>query len=741
MFRTTVATLFLLTTVMGSASAASLYPLADPKLEAAADRLRQKDYHAALQQARDGQDGGVRDLITGDAAFRLEQFDEALPALTAAAARFPLLADYALLRKGQILAKLGNHGEALTAAQTIMKEHPESILLREAHFLAAESLFSLGQMSAARDACRSFVEKYPTGSDSLKASYLAAQALVRMGEPARGAAELRTIWLSNPGVSLADDVDKTLKELPPDVRSPFTPEELFRRSLALYDARKFSEAVQQMESLLEGPVSPEFAGRLWLKIGQAQFRLRRFADADKSFNKIDGSSQRKEQQEELDYWRARLLEKMGKNTEAYSSFIRLAMEAPASPYADNALFESAVTMKSLGKTAEAGQLFSRLVQTYPDSTFQTRAAWEAGWERLAAGDPKSATGYFQKLAADPKTSEQGLFWLARAFEGAGDAEQAAEVRGRLLRDYPYGYYALVASRTAAEPPLPSIPPLDLAVELPMPQGMERIKAFITFGLAAEARQELSRLKGKGGAGKSRMDRSIARLYLELGDYAAAMRLFQKSGSKGNADGGPSWSITHPVPFRDVVARHAAQSRLRQDLVYAVMRAESSFSPSVVSPAGAVGLMQLMPTTAKMMQPRSPLKNVTNQLTIPDYNIFLGTRHLRDLLDQYKGDEVLAVAAYNAGAGNVNRWVKTIGTDDREAFIEQIPFAETRAYVKKVLAGAAIYRGLYGKGLFTPIAPQPTPPSPTAPAPPTDEPENMEEAHPAHPTRTAPVSQS
>jgi soluble lytic murein transglycosylase len=737
MFRILLITL-LLTTFTVAAQGAPLFPLPDQQLEAAADRLRQKDYQGALKLAQQGKESGARDLISGEAAFRLERYEEAIPSLSTAVTRFPLLADYVLLRKAQSLVRLERHEEALATARALIREYPDSILIREALFLAADSQFRLGQMPAARDAFRGFVEKYPSGNDSLKASYLAALALVRANEPVRGAAELRTLWLNNPASSVAADVDKALRELPPDTLPPLTQEELYKRTLALYDAKAYNDAVVQLEALTKGETSPEFGARVCLKLGQAQFRLRRYGDAEQTLSRIDGTLLKKEHQEELAYWRTRSLEKIGKNGDATAAYLRLAGDMPDSPYADNALYEAATTLKSQGKTAEAGQLFAQLVRNYPDSAFKPRATWEAGWERLAAADPKGAVEHFQKLLNAEETAEQGLYWLARALETAGELERAQECRWRLLREYPYGYYAQVALRSNAAPPLPAIVPLDLATELPIPPGMERTKAFITLGMAPEARKELLRLKGKG-PGKVRTDRAMARLYLELGDYAAAMRLFQKSGSKGNAETGSTWSITHPVPFRGEVTRHAAQSRLSQELVYAVMRAESSFSPTITSPAGAIGLMQLMPATAKAMKPRSSLKAVTGRLTIPDYNISLGTRHLRDLLNQYEGDEVLAIAAYNAGASNVNRWVKSFGLKDRDAFIEQIPFGETRNYVKKVLSGAAIYRGLYGKGVFTPPSAAP-PAAPPAPLP-ADDPDEQEEAHPTMPSGTTRVSQS
>ena len=106
-------------------------------------------------------------------------------------------------------------------------------------------------------------------------------------------------------------------------------------------------------------------------------------------------------------------------------------------------------------------------------------------------------------------------------------------------------------------------------------------------------------------------------------------------------------------------------------------------------------MQLMPATAQMTAgyksktPYNPL-----WLTDPEYNIKLGTKHLRELLDQYHQDTVYTLAAYNAGAGAVNRWRKAFGALERDEFIENIPYQETRDYVKKIVAQMPVYQALY-----------------------------------------------
>ncbi|HEY6837431.1 MAG TPA: lytic transglycosylase domain-containing protein, partial [Geobacteraceae bacterium] len=128
-----------------------------------------------------------------------------------------------------------------------------------------------------------------------------------------------------------------------------------------------------------------------------------------------------------------------------------------------------------------------------------------------------------------------------------------------------------------------------------------------------------------------------------------------------------------------------------------IKAESSFSPTALSPVGAVGLMQLMPATAAIVLDGKGNKGGADRLTRPEVNIRAGVKHLKDLLALYDGNPVAAIAAYNAGAGNVNKWRKRFGALPPDQFIESIPFGETREYVKRVLATADIYNRLYHIG--------------------------------------------
>jgi soluble lytic murein transglycosylase len=133
-----------------------------------------------------------------------------------------------------------------------------------------------------------------------------------------------------------------------------------------------------------------------------------------------------------------------------------------------------------------------------------------------------------------------------------------------------------------------------------------------------------------------------------------------------------------------------------DLLQALMREESALDPRAVSPVGAIGLTQLMLPTAREIarQLRMPRPS-RSDLMKSAVNIRIGARYLGQLIRKFDGSVPLAVAAYNAGGGAVSRWVEARGALDLDEFVEEIPYDETRGYVKRVLRSFAAYRLLYG----------------------------------------------
>jgi soluble lytic murein transglycosylase len=155
-------------------------------------------------------------------------------------------------------------------------------------------------------------------------------------------------------------------------------------------------------------------------------------------------------------------------------------------------------------------------------------------------------------------------------------------------------------------------------------------------------------------------------------------------------------LRFPLRHRTLVDRYADERQLDPAWVYGVLRQESAFTADVRSSAGAVGLMQLMPATARRVAREYKMAAPSDKALIdPETNISLGTGYLRMMLDDLSSNRILATAAYNAGPHRVKRWLPP-DTMDADIWIELIPFRETRLYVQRVMAYAAIYERRLGE---------------------------------------------
>lgn len=167
---------------------------------------------------------------------------------------------------------------------------------------------------------------------------------------------------------------------------------------------------------------------------------------------------------------------------------------------------------------------------------------------------------------------------------------------------------------------------------------------------------------------------------------------------------------YPFPYRATVESYSSRWKVDKFLTIAVMKVESNFSEAAHSQSGAIGLMQIMPETAAWIayqlgeSPEETIDDIKN-LREPETNIRYGTWYLAELEYEFKGNDVLALAAYNAGRGNVHEWIKENHWNEKFSDVDKIPYAETRDYVKRVLHCREKYAKLYSTNDFisTPIA--------------------------------------
>ena len=666
------------------AFAHNLNKLSDEALTTAAERMKVRDFSGAHDAALKSTDQAARPFLLGMSALRLELWEEAASQLAVAADSYPLLADYALYHQGLALSKLRRWDQALPPLYKLLKQYPDSSQARAAMILYADTLAAGGYYKEAQQSYASFIERYPSGSDAISALFGSALCRDKQGDPASAAATLRVIWLNYPGSPFAAKAAEELLRLTAaGVKTErYTSAELFKRASILYDLGRGSQAAQAFAEVPVGGQSEEFTARLRLKTGQALFKARRYQEAQAVFKNATQKESAGNLANEASYWLARSLDKTGNRDEAFAMYMRLAESSKSGNVADDSLLEAAYLKRFQRKWSESLQLFRVYIAKHPDQEKTAAVMWEAAWASYQSRDYQGAAAYLKKLAEREEWREKALYWLGKSLTATGDAKGAEASFAALAAEYPFGYYALICDRWSALAQFPQLPKSVIG-SLPMPAGFEREKALITLGMVNEAARELSRSKKKNPAG-------IARLYLEMDNYNGALHAIeQERPKKGEKESLIAWGINYPLAFNEEVAKHAALNGIPESLIYAIMRTESNYFPAALSPVGAVGLMQIMPSTAETIS-----KGASARLATPELNIRLGAKHLKSLLDLYDKNVQLAAAAYNAGAGNVKKWQKGLGALPRDEFVESIPFRETREYVKKVVTAMELYQRLY-----------------------------------------------
>lgn len=316
---------------------------------------------------------------------------------------------------------------------------------------------------------------------------------------------------------------------------------------------------------------------------------------------------------------------------------------------------------------------------------------------LRANDFAAAKVAIEKMPAALRREHAWTYWHARALAEEGrHAEAQITLRSISQKRTFYGKLAAEDLGESLQLPPRAAPPSPEAVaEFDGDPAFERAIALHRLGMRYEAALEWNWRLRQANGGQGMTDAQL----LAAAEYARSRGVLDRmiSTSERTRDEF-DFEQRYPAPHREVLARHAKQVGLDEPLLYGLIRQESRFIHDAKSSAGAMGLMQLMPNTARYMARRVGFSDFQQtRLTEPETNVMLGTAYLRLVLDDLDGHPVLAAAAYNAGPSRARTWRGTLTRPVEGAiFAETIPFNETRDYVKKVMSNAVIYATLFGE---------------------------------------------
>jgi soluble lytic murein transglycosylase len=366
--------------------------------------------------------------------------------------------------------------------------------------------------------------------------------------------------------------------------------------------------------------------------------------------------------------------------------------------ASAALYLLADLSSDAGNDDAAAAAYRQLYTKYPKASRADDARFRAAILELVRGNPKRAAPAFDSIVTlFPNSNERtaARYWAARAWESAGDKQKARALWEGIVRDQPSSYYSIVSARRLKQKPWAPSQKADSFASVPaVNSALERIDLLQQLGMDTEADFELDALQDGAKASKEAA-LATANAFRSHGEGTKAISLALRLIEQGERDA-RVYRLAYPLIDREELERNAAANKLKPALVAGLIRQESSFNPHAVSVANARGLMQVLPSVgaeiAKSM--RYPVWS-PSLLFDADVNLQLGMAHLAAATRQYD-DVVKVLAAYNAGDGRVQRWSKkSSASKDPEIFAEQIPFVETRDYVRIVQRNAEMYRVLYG----------------------------------------------
>ncbi len=626
-------------------------------------------------------------------------------------------ADAGLLRARLLLAD-GDPEAAAEAAQAALALDPPAELCAHLYAELARTHFERGDLARAEQAQSSAWDATRSGDYAAELMVELARACEKAGQPAKAYEWYARAWRSWPIAPAAVDAYARAQALGPALGRP-EPEvnalvaradrlrEVYRcdTALPLYDsvlARADATAAEK-SSLARSRADCLFAGRRYTEALEAYRALAATTPDDPDVQILIGRS----------------LMRSGQRTEAIKAFERLARAKDALLRARARSFLAIVVEDDDPKRALS--LSRRVEKQSADRALAVQARWALAWADLRAGNDDAALARLDRLAdgaSDDIEVQRARYWrgVVRARSENPPTKEAGEVQLRALsEDLPLSYYGLLAAERVGPPALEKSF-LGPRLAEPEPAPVRRARLLLDGGFHEVAQDEL--VSFSEGAHVAREQRiPLARLFYRTGDPHRAQQLIA-SGFGGALERGidplwrDAWELAWPRAFRDAVASAQHEFNFDPPLVYAVMREESEYRPGVSSPAGALGLMQLIPPTANRVAEKLGVVGFEpRQLFDPATNIRFGTWYLRSLVERFGGSRTLAIASYNAGPEAVMRWIDFAGTEPPDVFVDSVPYGETRRYLRRVLRSYHLYRLLY------PEAPAPEAPaqSPAAPS--------------------------
>jgi soluble lytic murein transglycosylase len=709
--------IFLLSLLALSVQAKESQP---PPTAEAALALTQDEYHKATQVAPTqitSEEDRLRALIAAKAYFQQKNYTEAASLFTQASQiEAPLGQPEALFYAAEARFRNIEREEARALFTDFIARYPRHRLALRAEARLADILLSLGDEQAALASYEMLQSKKESFLDPSQLLFSTALILQSQGQTERSLRLMRRVWLEFPASPVGREADLLLQENDPMFWSKLQPKERQERAASLFAAMKHEEACALLDS-------PELASSEEAE----SYALRGKCALQKKEHLLAGELLFKAAGEDPALWWRAISAYTSATGEARSAgyqearklIEQLLQKFPKSKEAQRAEYKAAWLDYHEEKYKAAVKRFDTYLKKFPEDA---DAQWYTAWSCYLQGDFAGARERLSVLAKNNTILQgnKGKYWLGRVHEQLGERADALKQYKAAIGEWPFSYYAMLSQlRLKAlgervilfEDGLSDAPTVyqkeTLAAKVPILEtepGLQEARFWLSIGYQAEAKEALdAALPLLQSTHPKEANLWLCALYQEAGEFKKPLELaWEKDVLKKRPVGDVArwWACGYPRAHELFVVEASTREGISPYLVWSLMRQESSYSPYLVSKADAVGLLQLLPKTAKKVaQDMSIGEFFWADLFKPRENLKLASSYIRRLQSRFEGHLWLTAAAYNGGPGAVGRWLEIDGKRPFDEWVEQISYSESREYLKKVSGHYARYQYLYEGSVY------------------------------------------
>ncbi len=654
-----------------------------------------------------GEASATANLAVGHALALDHRYGDAQSAFHTAGSAGDVLGDYADYLGAQAALSAGHPADAVSLLTRFDERHPDSLFTPQAPVLLANAYL------AQNDPANALRVLEPLQAGSLGSHLDLRSALARAyqmsGNAGAASTIYRGIYLQDPLTSEAANAKSQLAVM----NVPLTAGEKKQHADAMFNAKQYGQAEVEYRGLQQNESTLTQADRDALEIYAAvcDLRLKKLSRSDVEHLPVTNDDTAALKM----YLQSELARNEGNSGEHDTLVQTMLQQYPNSRWLEEALYSGGNMYLIKRDPTHAVADYGALVSHFPHSTYAPSAHWRTAWLNYRLRRmPDAARLFDEQITNYPGGTEipGALYWRGRLYEEAeASPGQALNYYKALNEAYVNSYYAMLArQRIAALGTRPAAEPSPIlasvrAVEDPhlidaIPEDdphLIKAKLLANAALNEFIRPELQ-LSPSSGQWSALAE---AQIYQSFGENARALQAMKRSKvpffSLPVAEVPIAyWQLVFPRPYWPQLASDAQTQGLDPYLVTSLVRQESEFNPGAVSRANAYGLMQLLPSTGKMLAKQQGERRFSaNELFDPTENLRLGTAYLRQNIDHYGGQVEYALAAYNAGDAPVRQWIGSGDYKDIPEWVESIPYTETRDYVQSIMRNREVYRAVYG----------------------------------------------